>query len=599
VAPLSATPPSPEALKAAEDRQQAALRDPSEPMRLVALLAQRGRTMAGMPCPPEQFLPMLRSHSVPEMLLGAMIASRQLDADTYLAELQTALADSRRRGAAMSMIQNLAFNRDLQKRSPETQKDFGIQLAESVVAAQDRALEMALMEATQVSLAGVFAGVEDGLKARGSFQAATQMLDAKFFNDEMAQQTLCARLADAAADPARRSEVLEVWTRCAGYWDFFRPGGRKALDAALDAALAGKTPADAREAKARLKALTKRVRQAGFMESENESRSQLAWLTPNVARALTQCLALAGDPAYAPDAAILLGQTLHPLSGPCADGKTLREAWTANHPELLQALDAAVAKVLAGNRLEDKIEVWSGQGDKPAFDALAQLVIAGKATTPDLLSRVQRGIGRMPPAAKAIVPAEYGAALLAIVGDPKQNAQMRSIALSGIAIVCGHTMDREVAALIFDPAFGVELRAQAARSSAAGLLFGKALEGYDALPLDVAVALAHSALGTLAYQQDAAPGAEDLLLRVLVDQRLLTEKALQDRTLFLLIEQATIKVEVAKRNNFLNIRKERWQQTLDTIAKAPCPAPYRGRLDSMLEELRQKLGELKPGTPKR
>ncbi len=563
-------------------------------MRLVALFALYGRTLAGQPCQPQQFLPMLRSRSVPEMLLGAMIASRQLDADAYVTELRAALADSRRRGAAMGMIQNLAFNRDLQKRSPETQKDFGIQLAESVIAAQDRALEMALMKATQVSLAGVFAGVDEGLKAKGSFQAASQTLDAKFFNDEMAQQTLCARLADAAADPARRIEVLEAWTRFAGYWTFFRPGGRKALDVALDAALAGKTPADAREAKARLKALTKRVEQVGIMESENESRSQLARLTPNVARAYAQCLALAGDPAYAPDAAILLGQTLRPLSGSCADGETLREAWTANHPELLQALDAAVAKVLAGNRLEDKIEVWSGQGDKPAFDALAQLVIAGKATTPDLLSRVTRAMDRMPPAAKAIVPAEYGAALLVIVRDSRQDARMRSIALSGVSR-CGEAMAREVTAIIFDPAFSAELRQQAARnSSAAALALGKALESYDALPLGVTVELAYSALFTLASFQDAATGAEDLVLRVLGDKRLLTDKELQDKTLFLLIEQCENKMEVATHNKFLNIRKERWQQALDTLEKAQCPAQYRGRLDSRLQELRQKLDQLKP-----
>jgi hypothetical protein len=602
VAPLSATPLPPEALQAAEDRLQAALRDPSEPMRLVALLAQSGRTMAGLPSQPEAILAALRGRSVPEMLLGVMIASQQLDADTYVTELQAALADSRRRGAAMGMIQNLARNRDLQKRSPEEQKAFGIQLAESVIAAQDRALEMALIDTTQGSLKDVFAGVDEGLKAKGSFQAASQTMDAKFFNDEMAQQTLCARLADAAADPARRIEVLAAWTRFAGYWTFFRPGGQKALDAALDAALAGKTPADAREAKARLKALTKQVEQVGFMQSENERRSQLARLTPNVARAYAQCLALAEDPAYAPDAAILLGRTLRALSGSCADGETLREAWTANHPELLQVLDAAVAKVLAGNRLEDKIEVWSGQGDKPAFDALAQLVIAGKATTPDLLTRVTRAFGPMPPAAKAIVPPEYGAALLAIVRDPKQNAQMRSNALSGLATDCGHTMDREVAAIIFDPAFSAELRAQAARnSSAAAFAFGKALESYDALPLDVAVGLAYSAMDKL-RTPNGATGAEDLLLRVLGDKRLLAAgtKNRQEKpvmTLWLLINYCKNMLETATfmagGHNVTNLRKERWHQALDKLAKDR-PAEYQGQLDSSLQELRQALDQLKP-----
>jgi hypothetical protein len=581
---------------------QAALRDPSEPMRLVALLAQSGRTMAGLPSQPEAILAALRGRSVPEMLLGVMIASQQLDADTYVTELQAALADSRRRGAAMGMIQNLARNRDLQKRSPEEQKAFGIQLAESVIAAQDRALEMALIDTTQGSLKDVFAGVDEGLKAKGSFQAASQTMDAKFFNDEMAQQTLCARLADAAADPARRIEVLAAWTRFAGYWTFFRPGGQKALDAALDAALAGKTPADAREAKARLKALTKQVEQVGFMQSENERRSQLARLTPNVARAYAQCLALAEDPAYAPDAAILLGRTLRALSGSCADGETLREAWTANHPELLQVLDAAVAKVLAGNRLEDKIEVWSGQGDKPAFDALAQLVIAGKATTPDLLTRVTRAFGPMPPAAKAIVPPEYGAALLAIVRDPKQNAQMRSNALSGLATDCGHTMDREVAAIIFDPAFSAELRAQAARnSSAAAFAFGKALESYDALPLDVAVGLAYSAMDKL-RTPNGATGAEDLLLRVLGDKRLLAAgtKNRQEKpvmTLWLLINYCKNMLETATfmagGHNVTNLRKERWHQALDKLAKDR-PAEYQGQLDSSLQELRQALDQLKP-----
>jgi hypothetical protein len=607
--PQLATPLTPEALKAAEDRQQAALRDPSEPVRLVALLALTGRTMAGQPCQPEQFLPMLRSRSVPEMLLGVMIASRQLDADAYVTELRAALADSRRRGAAMSMIQNLAHNRDLQKRSPEAQKVFGIQLAESVVAAQELALEMALMNATQWSLKDVFAGVDEGLKAKGSFQAASQTMDAKFFNDEIAQQTLCARLANAAADPARRIEVLAAWTRFAGYWNFFRPGGQKALDVALDAALAGKTPADAREDKARLKALTKRVE----LTEEKERRSQLARLTPNVALAYAQCLALAGDPTYAPDAAILLGKTIRALSGPCAAGESLREVWTANHPELLNALDAAVAKVLAGGRIEDKIEVWAGQalqvggGDPAAVAALAQLVTAGKATTPELLGRVNsvmswlhnESVMRNQPA--PMIPPEYGSALLAIVRDPKQDARMRALALSGVSR-CGEAMDREVSAIIFDPAFDDALRQDAARNSnAAAFAFGKALDGYDALPLDVAVALAYSAMDKLGTP-NGATGAEDLLLRVLADKRLLAagtrnRQEMPVVTLWHLFDYCQHALDGAGGHNVTNLRKERWHQALDKLAKDR-PAEYQGIVDSSLQELRKKLDQLKPAVNK-
>jgi hypothetical protein len=105
-------------------------------------------------------------------------------------------------------------------------------------------------------------------------------------------------------------------------------------------------------------------------------------LPTNLAKALELALASAGDPAPSTEAVALLVTTVDKVNN--AGGVKrgwLREAWTANHPALIQAMDGAVQQVLAGTREDDKVQVWCAlarSGDKPAVEALAERILDGR-----------------------------------------------------------------------------------------------------------------------------------------------------------------------------------------------------------------------------
>jgi hypothetical protein len=99
-------------------------------------------------------------------------------------------------------------------------------------------------------------------------------------------------------------------------------------------------------------------------------------------------------------------------------------------------------------------------------------------------------------------------------------------------------------------------------------------------------------LGSLACNRLATPGAEDLLVRVIEDKRLRGENG--GRTFQLLFPRLSSEVDQLK-------APDRLRQALDKLEKE-WPAERRNEFENYmlphyLQELRQKLDQLKPATP--
>lgn len=591
VGPLSATPLPPEALKAAADRQQAALRDPSEPVRLVALIALGGKAKAGVPCPPEPILAALRSRTPAEAQLGAIFAGESLSADALLAEIETLLADATRRGTAKMLLRNVWMNAALRKQTPDARLTFVTKLVERVVATQDPELAVALYE-----WIGFWANREQQkaftnlVLTKGSLAALAATSSHVLNIQEAEARILLDRLKAAAADPAQRTAVLEAWGAHADRLQMFL--GREALGvvlALLDQAMAGE-PADARAAAARLRALP-------TLFSGLERLNQEKWgeaikrLPANLAKALERALASAGDPAPSAQAVSLLVQTVAQVNraGGVKRG-WLREAWTANHPTLIQALDGAVRKVLAGTREEDKIDVWSAlarAGDKPAIEALAERILDGRV--PDQkLRQVMDAAAANPD----LVPPAFGPALLKLVRDPAQSLDRR-LGLLGNLNTGFRRFAGEIEALAWDEKFEPKLRSVAmsflvsnTAKEAVPALIQKVLKAYDALPVE----MIENNLPSLAYNHLATPGVEDLLVRMIEDKRLRGGlRWMNLRSLLFHLTQAQGLDQLKAPDRLL--------RALDKLEKE-WPAERRNEFEAhikpRLQELRQKLDQLKP-----
>jgi hypothetical protein len=604
--PMSVKPLPPEALQAAEGRISAALASPDESVRLVALLAHYGRTMVGLPSQPEPILAALRSRRVPEMLLGAQCAGRCLPPDQLLEEIESLLPDATRRCAIETLLGGIWVNPSLQKLAPEAKLAFARKLAELVIARQNPTFEIALFkndwtwlrdEARQKELAEL-------ILTKASLEAVAARYRHGTVRDTDAL-IIMNRLQLAAADPAKRAVVLETWAALEDHLynlpDRENPAVVLAL---LDQAMAG-GPANAREAAGRLRALPS-------IFSELSRRNQEQWgveikrLPPNLAKALELALASAGDPAPSTEAVALLVATVDNVynAGGVKRG-WLREAWTANHPALIQAMDGAVQKVLAGTREDDKVPVWRAlarSGDKSAVEALTERILDGRVpnqTRVLALIAASKNPGLLPP---GFLPA-----LLETIRDPAGNLSRR-VQLVSVLNSCpglwGNTLSEGLERLVWDDQAAVPLRSASLRllisvfPNGDNQQFGakgravrrQAVAAYGTLPVAMIV---DNLNGLTGIGEETIE--EDLLVRVIEDKRLRGENGANS---FQSLFQSLLRH--LERSQGLDKLKapDRLRQALDKLEKE-WPAERRNEFENYmlphgLQELRKKLEALKP-----
>jgi hypothetical protein len=603
--PLSAKPLPPEALKAAEGRISAALASPDESVRLVALLAHYGRTMVGLPSQPEPILAALHSRRVPEMLLGARLANESLAPERLLEETNVLLDDPSRRIATEALLGGIWCNRSLQRVAPDARLDFARQLAALVIARNDPAFDIALFKNQWIWVNITERGRRvDELKQKALVEmvltkASLKAVAARYRNGTIRDteaSILMNRLKLAAADPAKRAVVLETWAALEDHlYNLPDRENPAAVLALLDQAMAG-GPANAREAAGRLRALPS-------LFSELKRRNQEQWgveikrLPTNLAKALELALASAGDPTPSTETVALLVATVDNVNN--AGGVKrgwLREAWTANHPTLIQALDSAVQKILAGNREDDKVQVWCAlarSGDKPAVAALTERILDGRVSdqmVPNVMNTAAANPDLMPP--------EFAPALLKLVRDPAQGLDRRCALIRGLNMCPNYSrrLAGDIEALAWDDKFESKLRSQAlsflvhnSAKEAVPALIQKVLKGYDTLPVEMA-----EQLGSLACNRLATPGAEDLLVRVIEDKRLRGENGAMT------FQSLLFHLESAQGLDKLKA-PDRLRQALDKLEKE-WPAERRDELENhmlphRLQQLRQKLDQRKPATP--
>jgi hypothetical protein len=595
-ASLLATPLTPEALKAAEDRQQAALRDPSEPVRLVALLALTGRTMAGQPCQPEPILAALHSRRVPEMLLGAQCAGRCLAPDQLLKEVEFLLADPSRRSATETLLGGIWLNTALRKLEPAAKLAFARQLAEIVIARQDPAFDIALFKNLEQWFQDAAQEKElaELILTKASLEAITARYRHGFVRDTEAP-ILLNRLKSAAADPAKRTAVLTTWAALADrLYNLPARENPAAILSLIDQAMAGE-PAHAREAAARLRVLPKLI-------SGSKSLIQGTGPLPtHVAKALERALASAVEPVPSTESVAVLVATIRHLNSATMvfNGKKsipYLDAWTTNHPALIQAMNGAVQKILAGNREDDKLQVWCAlarSGDKLAVEALAERILDGRV--PDqMLQNVMNTAAANPD----LMPPAFAPALLKLVRDPAQSLDRRCALISGLNMCPNYSrrLAGEIEALAWDDKLESKLRSQAlsflvhnSAKAAKPALIQKVLKGYDTLPVEMA-----ANLGSLACNQLATQGAEELLVCVIEDKRLRGENGwMTFHSLFFGLQYA----------QGLDKLKDpvRFRQALDKLEKEwPVERmnELQGHVLPQLQELRKKLDQLKPAVNK-
>ena len=509
-------PLSAEQLKDAELNFQQALRSPSEPVRLVALLGLAFRTElkpANVPPSTETLVAALHSRNTAEMMLGALQMSQHLSADALFHQIETLLADESRRNAAICLLSNLySDSRELKKLSREEQQAWWTGLAEMVVHRQDPAFEAALTCRLSWMPAEPRKSVIKVLFAKGRIETVHRIVNANSgspLRDAEEIRALLDRLSVMADNPEHRIHVLDTWAQFVASSKHTLHEHVQSMVQVLDKALSDENSTGAVEIKTRIRALVSFFEMMEY-GPQSKRNAVLENLPLNISKVLEVAFSLAADSRFTPDAAILLGRAIEVFRQPQLAGK-----WAANH-SLQKALDAAIQAVLAGSRDEDKAEVWAAlakNGDKPSIDALTQLVIKGK-TTPIHLNKIINALSTKP----QLVPPEFGTALLRIVREPGEDRNMRTYALSGLYIFRKPLAD-EIEALVLDDKLDVYLRAQAVHLSVRGgekiLIFQKALKSYDTLPAEVACALAASACNSL-----QADGAEALLMRVIEDKRL-------------------------------------------------------------------------------
>jgi|GEM_PF-5472816 len=602
VGPLSATPPSPEALKAAADRQQAALRDPSEPVRLVALFALYGRTMAGLPCPPEPVVAALRGRRLPEMLLGAQLANQGLATERLLEEINVLLDDPSRRTATEALLGGIWRNRSLLRVANTARLDFARQLAEQVIARNDPALDIALFKNQWIWIQDT--ALREEMEERVLKSASLEAVAARYRNRgiETTQAVfLFDRLRAAAADPAQRTAVLEAWAVLSGrLYNAPDRTNPEVVLSLLDRAMAGE-PADARAAAARVRALPT------LFSDRNNAVMQEQWavaierLPASLAKALEQALARAGEAEPSALTIDLLVETLNVADS--AGGVKrgwLREAWSANHPTLIQALDSAVQKVLVGPREDIKLRVWSElarSGDKRAVEALVERILDGRA--PDqTLNRALIAASENP----GLLPPGFLPALLETIRDPAGNLSRR-VQLISVLNSCpslwGNTLSEGLERLVWDDQAAVPLR------SASLQMLISVLPNSDGRNPEVqakrraVIRQAVAAYGTLPVAMildnlDGLTGSgketleEELLVRVIEDKRLRGENDW--------MTYESIFHRLAQSRGLETLQDpERLRQALDRLEREfpterrVTPRGFQGR---GLQELRQKLGEL-------
>jgi hypothetical protein len=597
VGPMSATPLTPEALKAAETRISAALASPEEPVRLVALIAHYGRTTVGLLPSPEPILAALHSRSVPEMLLGAQCAGRCLAPDQLLKEVEFLLADPSRRVATETLLGGIWINTALRKLAPAAKLAFARQLAELVIARQDPAFEIALFENLEQCLRDS-AQENPQLAELILTKASLEAIAARYRNGvvrDTEAPILLNRLKSAAADPAKRTAVLTTWAALADrLYNLPARENPAAILSLLEQAMAGE-PANAREAAARLRALPR------LISASPRLIQGTGPLPTHVAKAFERALASAGEPVPSTESVAVLVATISHLNSATMvlNGKKsipYLDAWTTNHPALIQAMNGAVQKILAGNREEAKVQVWCAlarSGDKLAVEALAERILDGRM--PDqMLPNVMNTAAANPD----LVPPAFAPALLKLVRDPAQSLDRRCALISGLNMFPNYSrrLAGEIEALAWDDKLDPKLRSQALQSlaysgseAAKPALIQKVLKDYDTLPVEMA-----ANLGSLAYNQLATPGAEELLVRVIEDKRLRGENG------WMTFHSLFFGLQYAQGLDKLKA-PDRLRQALDKLEKewpAERRSEFQGHVLPRLQELRKKLDPIKPAVNK-
>jgi hypothetical protein len=251
--------------------------------------------------------------------------------------------------------------------------------------------------------------------------------------------------------------------------------------------------------------------------------------------------------------------------------------------------------VLAGTREEDKMQIWcelAKVGDPSAVAALAERILDGRVPDP-MLGQAMYAASTNPD----LLPPALGPALLELVRDPTQNLDRRCALLGGLNMRPGKggRLAGDVEAVAWDEKLEPKLRGTAmtlligsSAKDAVPALIQKVLRAYDTLPSEII-----ETLPRLACDHLATPGAEDLLVRVIVDKRLRwgTDSGTFSSLLFRL-------THVQELNDLK--APDRLRQALDKLEQE-WPTERRGEFEAhllpRLQELRKKLHQTTSASP--